>query len=51
MRSIDVNRYRYNYEDFNEKFIYQIFLNWERTITTQGAHTTLVLSFLLFLSW
>ena len=39
-----------NYESFYEKFIYLIYINKGRTITTQGAHASFVriLSFFYF---
>ena len=38
---------------FMEKTLYQMFINRERTTTTEGADASLVriLSFILFLSW
>ena len=52
IRSIDVGGYMHNYEGFYEKFTYQMSINREKKITTQGAHASLVriLSFLFFLS-
>ena len=49
---MDVGRYRHNYEGFYEKITYHMFINRGITITTQGAHASLIriLSFLLFLS-
>ena len=50
MRSIDVGGYKYNDEGFYEKFTYQMYINRERMIITQGAHACIVriISFLLF---
>ena len=39
---MDVGRYRHNYEGFYEKTSYEISINRERTISTQGAHASLV---------
>ena len=36
MRSMDVGRYRYIYEDFYEKFISQMFINKGRMTIAQG---------------
>ena len=53
IRFMDVGGYRHNYEGFYEKTSFQMSINRGRTITTEGAHASLVgiLSFLLFLSW
>ena len=53
IRSMDVGRYRQNYEGFYEKTSYQMSINRGRTTITQGAHVRLmgILSFLLFLFW
>ena len=50
--SMDLGKYRHNYEDFYEKSIYQISINRGTMITTQAGHASLVenLYFLLFLS-
>ena len=52
MRSIDVGRYRHNYEGSYEKFTYQMSINKGRMVITKGRHASLVgiLSFFLFLS-
>ena len=52
IRSMNVGRYKYNYEDFYEKLTYPMYINKGRMTTTQGAHIILmrILSFLLFLS-
>ena len=42
IRSMDVGRYRYNYESFYEKSIYQMSISKEKIIITQGAHASLV---------
>ena len=47
IRSIDIGRYRHNYEGFCEKFIYPKFISKEKMTTTQGAHASLVRIFLL----
>ena len=51
IRSIDVGRYRHNYEGFYEKFAYQIHINGGRTTTTQGAYARLlgILSFFIYI--
>ena len=46
IRSMDISRYRNNYEGFYEKFTYLIFINSERMTTTQGGNSP----FCLFLS-
>ena len=53
MRSLDVGRYRHNYEVFYEIFMCQMFINREKITTTKGVIASLVrvLSFLLFLFW
>ena len=37
MRSMDVGKYRHNYEDFYEKATYQMSINRERTMTTHES--------------
>ena len=37
IRSIDISRYRHNYEGFFENFIYPIFINKGRMTATQGT--------------
>ena len=54
MRYMDLEGHTHKvYEGFYEKSTFQIFINRERTNTTQGALASLVgiLFFLLFLSW
>ena len=52
MRSMDFCAYKYNYDSFYKKSIYQMSINKGRMITTQGSHASLVgiISFLLFCS-
>ena len=38
---MDVGGHRNNYEGFNEKYTYQMSTRRRRTITAQGAHTSL----------
>ena len=51
--SIDLGRYRHNYESFYEKFTYQMSINRGRMTTPQDDQARLmrILSFLLCLSW
>ena len=47
---MDIGRYRHNYEGFNKKLTYQIFINKGRMTITQDAHASFVLlSFFFFL--
>ena len=52
MRSMDVSRYRHNYEGFYEKFTNQMSINRGRMAATQAVHASIVeiLYFLLVLS-
>ena len=53
IRSIDICRFRHNYKDFYQNFVYRISINMERATTSQSAHTSLlrILSFIIFLFW
>ena len=49
--SIDIGRYRYNYDDFCKKIIYLISINKDRRTTPKGANTKFERnSLLLYLS-
>ena len=39
---MDVGWYKYNYEGFYKKSIYQMSINREKTTTTRGVYTSLV---------
>ena len=53
IRSLDILKYRYNVDNFCEKFILSMFIKMGRMSTTQGAHVKFVKTFLflLFLPW